>query len=958
MKKIIIISLIMVFAIMLFADQREDLQFAVGLYRDKNYELAKVELKKFLTNYPQSEVEADIKFLLGNICLAEEEYVNAEKYFSELYLTSPHPVICAKVALGLGQSRYFLNKLNKAKIIFRKFVSDHSDNQLAWKAYYYLGKIYLLENDFDSALLNLQKALSLSRNTIILSAVLELKIAQNIILDIEKVANDIMQKPDSENKFRAILLYQNYNLTHGRTDKIFAAGLNVIPSISQYYNKYNLILGTAFYEVGRFDEALDRLKKLNSEKARYYSALCYYELHNEKKSRKILNELVNSTDEQISSNSIFYLAKIDNNIEMFQKFIEDNPDHQFTPVAYYQLGYDSFINNDYNGSLTFFLEVRRTGNAAGNQDEAYNSIKEKTYYLIAESNFLINKKSDAISEYELYISVFPHGEFTDEANFKIGLINFQNGEYETAAVSFNKIIDQFPNSEKIGMSNYYLGDIHFEKGKYSKALKYYQNALSGICDVGFTWERIGHIHYFQKDYKNAKKSLENIPSDTKYLFDRFLLKGNIEFAERNYDKALEAYSFAADHAGNSVQEEAVLSRKAWTLYQLKRYEEASQLYSRLSGSATSPEKYIIKAATSAFSAENYLDAIEYFKQYTQNFQSAPDYYSAILSIADSYYNLGDFNNAVKHYTILIQPDVGNRILNNSINGLRWASEQSEIIEFTEKVDELLHNCSDKGIRVELLDRKIYYLYKKGNWQEAINTSKELEILEPEHENILEIKLMKALCYENVGDYQNSKETYEALYSQKHDPNILRHWAKLLVKMDNYTAAIDKLRKASMLSRREDIWLELLEIELKQNNEFFENDYNKFMEFATGEERQLAQLLEVEWKININKIQELDLRIKELKESKYKSVKAKSQFLKGLLLINNGDDQSAIPELLRMRYLYPEYEELRNRAEALACISYIKVNNYDEAKKLFDVIKNDISAEMKDKLENLLKEGDK
>ncbi|MCK5050693.1 MAG: tetratricopeptide repeat protein [Candidatus Cloacimonetes bacterium] len=956
MKKIIIISLILVFAVMLIADQREDLQFAVGLYRDKNYELAKVELKKFLTNYPQSKVEADIKFLLGNIYLAEEDHKNAEKYFSELYAVSPHPAILAEVALGLGQSRYFLNQYKQAKTVFQKFVSDYSDNQLAWKAYYYLGKINFIQNDFDSALSNLEKALTLDHRALILSAILELKIAQNKLTDIDEVANEIIQKPDSENKFRAMLLYQNYNLLHGRTDKIFSVGLDMIPSTSQYFGKYNLILGTAFYEVRRFDEALDRLKKLDNEKAQYYSALCYYELHNEKKAKNILNELVNSTNDQISSNSTFYLAKIDDNIEMLQKFIEDNPNHNFTPVAYYQLGYDRFRKNDFSNSLSFFTKARNSGNTIG--DEAYNFIKEKTFYLIAESSFLTNKKEDALKAYELYISVFPHGDFTDEANFKLGLLNFQNGNHEISEAYFNKVRDQYTNSEKVGMSNYYIGEIYFKKGDYSKALGYYQDALGGVCDVGFTWERIGHIHYFNKNYKSAKKSLENIPSDTKYLFDRFLLKGNIEFAERNYSKALEAYSFAADHTGNSVQEEAVLSRKAWTLYQLKRFDEASRLYSRLSGTTTSPEKYIIKAATSAFSAENYLSAIEYFKQYTQNFPSAPDYYSAILGTADSYYNLGDFNNAVNHYTILIQPGIDDKILNNSINGLRWASEQSETIDFTEKVDELLRNCSDKKIRIELLDRKIYYLYKKENWQEAINTSKELEILDPEHKNILEIKLMKALCYENLGDYQNSVATYEELYSKKHDPGVLRHWSKLLVKMNDYTGAIDKLRKASMLSRNEDIWLELLEIELEQNNEFFENDFNKFMEFATGEEREIAQLLEVEWKMNLDQIEELNSRIKDLSKSKYKSVKARSQFLKGLLLSKNGDDETAIPELLRMRYLYPEFEKIRNRAEALACISYMNVNNYDEAKKLFDVIKNDISAEMKEKLENLLQGEDK
>lgn len=956
MKKIIIITLILIFTVMLVADQREDLQFAVGLYRDNNFKLAKVELNKFLTNYLQSEVEADIKFLLGNIYLAEEDHKNAEKYFNELYTTSTTPEIRAEVALGLGQSRYFLNQYKQAGIVFRKFVSDHPENQLAWKAYYYLGKINFIQNNYDNALSNLEKALSLDNRTIILSAILELKIVQNKLVDLDEVAEDIIQKPDSENKFRAILLYQNYNLSQGRTDKIFSIGLDVILSTSVYYSKYNLILGTAFYEVGRFDEALERLKKLTSEQAQYYSALCYYELQNEKKAKNILNKLVNSTDDQISSNSTFYLAKIDDNIEMLQKFIDDNPNHVFAPIAYYQLGYNSFKRNDFSNSLSFFNSARNSGNVIG--DEAYQSIKEKIFYLIAESNFLINKKTDALKAYELSLLVFSQGDFADEANFKLGLINFQNGNHDMSETYFNKVRNKHINSEKVGMSSYYLGEIHFEKGNYSNALRYYQDALGGVCDVGYTWERIGHIHYFNKDYKSAKESLENIPSDTKYLFDRFFLKGNIEFAERNYNKALEAYSFAADHTGNSIQEEAVLSRKAWTLYQLKRFDEASRLYSRLSGTATSPEKYIIKAATSAFSAENYLSAIEYFKQYTQSFPSAPDYNSAILGTADSYYNLGDFNNAVDNYTILIQPGIDDKILNNSINGLRWASEQSETIDFTEKVDELLQNCSDKKIRVELLDRKIYYLYIKENWQEAITTSKELEILDPEHKNILEIKLMKALCYENLDDYKNSVSTYEDLYSKKHDPGVLMHWAKLLVKMDDYAGAIDNLRKASMLSRREDIWLELLEIELEQNNKFFENDFNKFMEFATGEEREIAQLLEVEWMMNLDELEELNSKIKDLSKSKYKSVKARSQFLKGLLLSKNGDDETAIPELLRMRYLYPEFEKIRNRAEALACISYIKVNNYDEAAKLFDVIKNYISVEMKERIELMLQEEDK
>ncbi|MDP8267343.1 MAG: tetratricopeptide repeat protein [Candidatus Tenebribacter davisii] len=957
MRKFLSISLVIIIATTLIADQKEDLQFAVGLYKDNNYKLAKVELTKFLENYPQSNLENDIKFLLGNISIAEENYTEAGKYFSELYTSSTHPSIRAEVVLGLGQSDYYLNKYTQAKAVFEQFVIEHVSNELVWKAYYYLGKISLKENDLDKAQLNLEKAFKFNKNTLILSVVLELKIAQNKVSDIDEVLNEIIGKSDSENKFRAILLYQNYNLTNGRTDKILCIDPDIIPSTSQYYNQHNLIFGITYYQVGRYEDALNKLEKLDSDKGKYYSALCYYEMQNEKKAKTILNELVNSNDKQISSNSTFYLARIDNNVELLQKFIDENTEHEFSPVAYYLLGYNSFINNDFNRSLSYFIQAKDKGNNISN-DEAYRAVKEKTFYLIAESAYLVNNLNDALQKYQLYLSLFPRGEFSDEAHFKIGLINYRNEDYKSADTNFNSVKKEFPQSEKSGMSNYYLGEISFNNGDHSEALEYYQDALDGICDLGYTWERIAHIYFIQQKYHKAKESLENVPTDPKYLFDRFLLKGNIEFAEHDYIKALEAFTFADEHSSNPVQQEAVLSRKAWTLYQLKRYEESSQLYSRLSSTATSPEKYIIKAATSAFSAENYLKAIEYFMQYTQNFQSSTDYHSAILGIADSYYNLGDFNKAVNYYIKLIQTGVADIILNNAINGLRWASEQSETIDFTEIVDELLISCTDTKIRVELLDRKVYYLYKKEKWQQTIDVSKELEILAKEHENILEIKLMKALCYENLGDHDKADGTYDELYAQKHDPNVLRHWAKLLVKMDKNTEAINKLRKASQLSRNENLWLELLQIELKQNNDLFINDYNKFLEFANGEERQIAQLLEVEWKLNVDQTSELDSRLKELSSSKYKSVKAKTQLLKGLLLVKNGDDESAIPEFLRIRYLYPEFSEIRNRAEALACISYIRVNNFDEARKLFEVIESDITLEMKEKISSLLQGEEK
>jgi len=956
MKKSIILLILIICSVLLYADQADDLRFAVGLYKDKNFDLAEVELKKFLTNYSDSSVENDVKFLLANIYLTKQEYKNAELYFSDLFNTTVNPQIVAEVSLGLAQCKYFTQDYVEARGILQNFIEEYSQNKLLWKAYYYLGKIDLLEKKFESASINLDKARSLNDQINVLSAILELNIAQNIEEDIDQIASEISQKADSENKFRALLLYHNYNLANNRYDKILTVGFEKIPSSSQYYSNYNLILGITYYQLNQYQNALKKLKKSDSEKSKYYSALCYYELQKEEKARSILNQLILSDNPQISSNSKFYLAKIDKDMSMLINFIKENPKHEFTPVAYYQLGLNSFVNKDYQEALSSFTKAKSSGNLVGKQ--AYFSIKEKIFYLLAESNFLLNKINDAQDAYELYLSVFKNGNFVDEANFKLGLINFNKNEQDISENYFNIVVKNFPESDKWGMSNYYLGEIYFFKGKYVKALKYYQDALDGNCDIGYTWERISHIYFNLKEYERAKESLEMIPSDTKYLFDMFMLKGDIEFAQRNYSKALDAFNFATEYAEGNKQNETALSRKAWTLYQLKQFDEAALIYSRLSGTTTTPEKYIIKAATSAFSAENYISAIDYFKQYTSNFSTEPDYYSAVLGTADSYYNLGDFNNAVQNYMILIQPAMDEQILNNAINGLRWSSEQSETIDFSEKVDEILVNCTDKKLRAELIDRKIYYLFKNGQWQEAIDSSKELEILNGDNKNASEIKLIRALCYEELEDFENAINTYEELTAQKQDPAVLRHWARLLIKMNQHAEAIQKLRKASMLTRREDIWLDLLKLELEQRDVHFNNDLNKFREFATGEEREIADLFGIEWDLINENYEGLGSLLEDRSKSKYKSVKARAQLLKGLLLGKQGDLDTAIPELLRIRYLYPEFDEIRNRAEVLVCKYYIQLGNIDEASKLYEVIKKDLSEDVKAELEKLLKGEEK
>ena len=962
MKKHILVILFCILISSLFASQFDDLQFAVGLYSDKNYKLAKVELQNFINNYPKSELISDAKFLLANIHLFEKNINKALKIFEELYQTDDNPAIRAEIILGLGQCYFFLDKYNKAESSLNNFISNFPKHKLNWKANYFLGRIHFQNKLYKKALKNLEKAKGIYYDISIDVAILEVYIVQEEEKQIDNLINQIIQKEKSEQQNRALIIYHTFNLRNGNYNKILDIGFERITKRSQYYDDYSLLLAIAYYNVNDFSNSLKKLKKLTSEKAQYYRALCFYEIDKINDAKKILNKLTKSTNEEICSNSFFYLAKMEEDkqksIEMLQRFIADNSSHIFIPSAYYQIGYNYFLLEKYGKAIENFTKATTASHLSPDPraNEIYKTFKQKNRYLAAESHFLLSKKDKALEKYSRYVIDFSQGDFVDEALFKIGLINFESNRYADAFVKFDRLLNEYPNSDKVGMSNYYLGEIYFNQSKYPNAMKYFKEALKGKSDLGYIWERIAHIHYFQEEYNEALQALDNISDLPKYAFDKSMLKGNIYFASKKYEKALKAFSFAEDNSRTPINKETASSRKAWTLYQLKRFDEASQLYSRLSGSAKTPDKYIIRAATSAFSAEDYLRAIDFFKQYERNFPAGKDFNSARLGIADSYYNLGDYVNSVVYYKKLITPESDEKVMNNALNGLRWASEQTEQVDFLDEITQLLQVSNSKDFRVKLLDRKIYFEYRKGLWEDVISTCKEIEILYPEYKKLIELKLLKAVSYIELQELNKAEEILSELNSRKTDPDILLNWAKLCIIQRDFDSAVSKLRKASMISRRTEIWLKLLELELQLKNKYFVNDYSKYMEFAQDENKHLAELFMLEWQVENKDFKGFQTKLKELLKSKYKPVKAKAQFLKGYSLFKQENFEEAIPELLRVRYLYPEFLKIRDRSEAIACIAYINAGRMQEAQQLFDTIKIDISEEFKEKIEQMLEEG--
>lgn len=924
----------------------DDLRFAIGLYSDGNYELAQSELNKFIKTNPESVYLNDARFLLANSLLSLQRYSEAIKEFARLDLPNIDPVIKADVILGQAQCRYFLKQPVEAEKQFKDFLNSFKNHPLSWKAQYFLGRLAADRDEHEKALQLFSAAAAEQDDSELNLAIMKTLVALDRTEEADKQISKLIFKEPADEQI--VIIYNNYNLQKGRWQNILAAVIPQINSRSQYYADYHLLRGIAYYNLGGFAEALAELKRCSNEKAEYYTALCHLKMADRSQAAAILTSLVNSEQEEIRANSYFHLAMIEENIpaanQKLEKFTQDFPQSDFVPIAHYLIGFNNFENGNFAIALEKFREAAQSAEKIASAGFAA-SYQENNTFLTAES-LLLNEQSDvALAAFKTYLSDYPKGSFQDEAVYKIGLIYFEQRDLSSAAREFNLLLERFPDSSKTGMSNYYLGEIELLQNDLKAALSYFEEALQGRTDPGYTWERIAQIHFQNKNYQRALEALENIPSESRYMFAKFFLEGNANFAIRRLDKALQAFEFAEEYALDNRTREIALSRKAATLYQMKRFKEASQIYSRLASTTDDPQAYLIKAANAAFSAEDFLRAIDIYKQYIEKFNQTEDAPSALLGIADSYYNLGKYFSAASYYRKLIIPGSSSNMLVNALNGLRWSAEQDKSVDFIQIINELLNSHQEINYRFELLSRKLHYYFSKKDWNQSIRVADEMEKLSPDHSALADIKLIKALSYSELMNYDRAESIYQDLGADKPSAEILFNWALLKEKQADVEAAVELLRQAVQLTKRMDVWTRLLELQISKNDIHFQNDLARFQEIAENEYSQLGELFLIEWKI-MNRRTEYESRLKELENSKYNIVRAYVQYLKGYQLYITGNYKDAIPEFLRVRYLHPEFDSIRLKAEIMALEAYLLSNRLDDAKQLFDLIRKDLSEQQK------------
>ena len=291
---------------------------------------------------------------------------------------------------------------------------------------------------------------------------------------------------------------------------------NLQKEIKYYYDK-----AEAFFELGKYQEALNCADKAISLDEKYYKSYYF---------KGCLLKNIENYNEAI---------------ECFDKAIEIN---------------DKDTDSYYNKAVILFelgrYEEKEFNNITKLGETSYNT-HYKGLTLYRE-----RKYEEAVNEFDEAIKINNANNYNNEAYYYKGLSLFELKKYDEALESFKST----NNFNKYDMY-YFSGEIYETKNNYKEAIKYYEEALKNYKEknnsrdyyiIGMTLYKLSE---FDKAIDNFNKALSFIFEDNKNLEDILNYCNNILKLEKN-NKVFYAYKIIA-------------------LILLNRYDEALSLYNNI-----------------------------------------------------------------------------------------------------------------------------------------------------------------------------------------------------------------------------------------------------------------------------------------------------------------------------------------------------------------------------------------
>ncbi|HQO47157.1 MAG TPA: tetratricopeptide repeat protein, partial [Candidatus Cloacimonas sp.] len=782
------------------------------------------EITNFKAIYPESVYLPYIKFIEGNLAMEANAYSQAIDIYKALLEINLNQNVRSEIMLNYAYCLTQLQQYDSALQLLQRLETETGNpvyleqaNSLRGDIYFQLGQYYSAEKAYQRAVKAFPDNETLRFS--LFSTYLALE-KENQALELLKT-----QSPKDTYFLNYIQLWLEYLLENERYDD-FDSFVNsykleeiaFVPEIVDIRIRRSL-------RTADFDQISHLLQGLNidSPQFNYYRALVLIREGKEQQADSLLAVLVNSVQPEIAIPAYLERVKLlfkrnqQSAIEQLQTYLKQTPNELMKAELFYTLGYFYFQQENYTEA------IRQLGQARNY--ETSRELNSRIDFLIAEAFYSTGNSILAKDAFNRYLNRYPTGSKRDKAFFYLGYLSFQEKDYPEAKNNFQELINLYPESLYCNEATYYLAEMDFYLANYNLALKKYLYLYSKNPENEVVALRLAQIYYYLGDYDQSESFLQDLVPN----YDICLLKGNIMLARKNYTAALDQFLLAEGFAPDNVRKIEAQSYRALTLYQMKRFKDASALYLKLSKAKESPDTYLFLAAKSAYAARDYHLALELYNDFIEKYPESSHFLEALTDIANTYYNMGNYERAVNDWiNILTRFRNTTKFTENQLAIIHDALIGLELaLKRVDNKDKLLNELLvlpdtffSEYIKFELNYILVKVYADELKWADLIATAEKIRTEFPA-QKYEDIELLMATGLIELNKYAEADTLLSDLYTQSKNNEALLKWAELEFITGNYDSALEKYLLAYKNKPDDTIWVKLLECSEADNYKEFD-----------------------------------------------------------------------------------------------------------------------------------------
>ena len=336
---------------------------------------------------------------------------------------------------------------------------------------------------------------------------------------------------------------------------------------------------------------------------------------------------------------------------------------RFNQLSRFWIAESYYRNDQYRQARELYTELY-------NQSALYR--QPESYLIPYNIAYCFFKEGDYDSA-EKWFSLYLDGsvaDFRKDALERVGDCHFVRKDYKSAAAAYDVVVGDFYDVNDI--YPYYQAALSYGLSRNSeRKIKLLSNALSADPSARFYPEAIyelGRAYVLREDDTNAEKVFHQLASsskDTTYVAKAYIELGSLSRNQSQFNEALGYYKTVVEEMPLSGYAEDALAAIE-SIYQTKNEPQEYLAYIESIGKGASKtadekEKMIFNAAEQNYLTGNYQRALASLQEYLEQYPAGKYAFNAEFYIADSYKNLGKFEQACDSYEKVIEGGAGSYV---------------------------------------------------------------------------------------------------------------------------------------------------------------------------------------------------------------------------------------------------------------------------------------------------------